>query len=318
MTSRVAPVAKRIGSLCAVLLVTSFIVFSAMYLAPGSPESFLVRGNSVTAETLQAIRDQYHLDEPFLTQYFLWLGGLVRGDMGVSIQFRQPVSGLVASRIPTTAALVAYAAVLILVIGILAGVLAAVKRGPTDASLVIASTVAMATPSFVVAMGLTSVFAVTLGWFPAFGAGNGLGDRLWHLTLPAIALAFSSVALVLRTTRTSLIASLAKEYVETARVRGLSPSRVIWAQAFRGAVVPVVTLAGLVISGLLVTTTIVETAFGLNGIGSLLVQAVNVKDFPVVQAVILLIVAVFAIANTLVDLFYPVLEPRARSAGSAR
>jgi peptide/nickel transport system permease protein len=318
MTNRAVPVAKRIGSLFAVLFATSFIVFSAMYLAPGSPESFLVRGNSVTAETLQAIRDQYNLDEPFLTQYFLWLGGLVRGDMGLSIQFRQPVSALVASRIPTTAALVAYAAVLILVVGVLAGVLAAVKRGATDGSLIVLSTVAMATPSFVVAMALTSVFAVTLGWFPAFGAGTGVVDRLWHLTPPAVALAFSSVALVLRTTRTSLIGTLSKEYVETARVRGFSTSRVIWAQAFRGAIVPVVTLAGLVISGLLVTTTIVETVFGLNGIGSLLVQAVNVKDFPVVQAVILLIVAVFAISNTIVDLFYPLLEPRARGVGSSR
>ncbi len=318
MTSWGVPVAKRIGSLLTVLFATSFIVFSAMYLAPGSPESFLVRGNSVTAETLQAIRDQYHLDEPFMAQYFLWLGGLLRGDMGLSIQFRQPVSALVASRIPTTATLVSYAALLILVLGVLAGVLAAVKRGATDGALIVVSTVAMATPSFVVAMALTSFFAVTLGWFPAFGAGNGLGDRIWHLTLPAVALAFSSVALVLRTTRTSLISTLGKEYVETARVRGFSSSRVIWAQAFRGAIVPVVTLAGLVISGLLVTTTIVETVFGLNGIGSLLVQAVNVKDFPVVQAVILLIVAVFAISNAIVDLLYPVLDPRARGAGAAR
>jgi len=318
MTAWLMPLTRRLGSVVLVLLATSFIVFGAMYLAPGSPESFLVRGNSVTAETLKAIRDQYHLDQPFLIQYLLWLGGVLRGDFGLSIQFRQPVSDLIASRVPTTALLVAYASVLILVVGVLAGVLAAVKRGAVDSAAIVASTVAMATPSFVVAMALTSLFAVTLGWFPAFGAGTGFASRLWHLTLPAVALALSSTALVLRTTRTSLITALAKEYVETARARGFSSSRVIWGQAFRGGIVPVVTLAGLVISGLLVTTTIVETVFGLNGIGSLLVQAVNVKDFPVVQAVVLIIVAVFVASNIVVDLLYPLLEPRARSNGGAR
>lgn len=304
---------SRVGSLLLVLFVTSFIVFAGMYLAPGSAESFLARGNNVTAETLAALRAQYHLDDPFLVQYFRWVGGVVQGDFGQSLQFRQPVSELLASRLPTTLWLVAYSAILILGCGVLLGVLAAVKRGGIDAAAVIMSTVSMAAPSFVVAMALTSLFAVTLGIFPAFGpGGDGFFDRLWHLTLPAIALALSSTALVMRTTRTSMIATLNKEYVETARVRGFSPQRVIWRHAFRGAIVPVVTLTGLVISGLLVTTTIVETIFGLNGIGSLLVQAVNVKDMPVVQAIVLVIVTVFVLSNLVVDLLYPKLEPRAR------
>lgn len=303
---------KRLGSLALVLLVTSFVVFAGMYLAPGSPESFLARGNNVTAETLAAIRAQYHLDDPFFVQYARWIGGVLHGDFGQSLQFRQPVSDLLASRLPTTLWLIVYAAVLIIGSGVLLGVLAAVKRGGVDTTAIILSTIGMAAPSFVVAMALTSLFAVTLGVFPAFGPGSsGFLDRLWHLTLPAIALALSSSALVLRTTRTSMIASLDKEYVETARVRGFSGKRVIWGHAFRGAIVPVVTLAGLVISGLLVTTTVIETVFGLNGIGSLLVQAVNVKDFPVVQAIVLIIVSVFVLSNLIVDLIYPKLEPRA-------
>ncbi|MBC9936535.1 MULTISPECIES: ABC transporter permease [unclassified Leucobacter] len=306
-------VLSRIGSLLLVLFVTSFIVFAGMHLAPGSTESFLARGNNVTAETLAALRAQYHLDDPFLVQYFRWVGGVTQGDFGQSLQFRQPVADLLASRLPTTLWLVAYSAILILGGGVLLGVLAAVKRGGIDATAVIMSTVSMAAPSFVVAMALTSLFAVTLGIFPAFGpGGDGVLDRIWHLTLPAIALALSSTALVMRTTRTSMIATLNKEYVETARVRGFGPQRVIWRHAFRGAIVPVVTLTGLVISGLLVTTTIVETIFGLNGIGSLLVQAVNVKDMPVVQAIVLVIVTVFVLSNLIVDLLYPKLEPRAR------
>lgn len=318
MKSFALMLASRIGSLALVLFVASFAVFAGMYLTPGSPESFLARGNNVTAETLAALRAQYHLDDPFLTQYFRWIGGVLQGDFGLSLQFRQPVGELLASRLPTTLSLIVFAGVLIIGSGVLLGVLAAVKRGPIDATAVIASTVGMAAPSFVVAMALTSLFAVTLGVFPAFGpGGDGLLDRIWHLTLPAVALALSSSALVLRTTRTSMIAALDKEYVETARVRGFSTQRVIWKHAFRGAVVPVITLAGLVISGLLVTTTVVETVFGLNGIGSLLVQAVNVKDFPVVQAIVLVIVAVFALSNLVVDLVYPKLEPRARLRANA-
>ncbi|QBE50069.1 ABC transporter permease [Leucobacter triazinivorans] len=319
MNAVLLTVLKRVGSLLLVLFVTSFTVFAGMYLAPGSPETFLARGNNVTAETLAALREQYHLDDPFLVQYLRWVGGVFQGDFGQSLQFHQPVSDLLASRLPTTLSLVVYAAVLILGTGVLLGVLAAVKRGPVDSVAIILSTLGMATPAFVVAMALTSLFAVTLGIFPAFGpGGDDPGDRIWHLTLPAIALALSSCALVFRTTRTSMIATLDKEYVETARVRGFGSQRVIWAHAFRGGIVPVVTLAGLVISGLLVTTTIVETVFGLNGIGSLLVQAVNVKDFPVVQAIVLVIVTVFVLSNLVVDLLYPVLEPRARQKAGAR
>lgn len=314
----VSTILKRVGSLALVLLVTSFAVFGGMYLAPGSPETFLARGNNVTAETLASLRAQYHLDDPFFVQYARWVGGVLQGDFGQSLQFHQPVGDLLASRLPTTLALVVYAAILILGIGVLLGVLAAVKRGPVDAIAIVLSTVGMATPAFVVAMALTSLFAVTLGIFPAFGPGDGFADTVWHLTLPAIALALSSIALVFRTTRTSMIGTLDKEYVETARVRGFGSQRVIWAHAFRGGIVPVITLAGLVVSGLLVTTTIVETVFGLNGIGSLLVQAVNVKDFPVVQAIVLVIVAVFVVSNLIVDLLYPLLEPRARQKAATR
>ncbi|MFI6283401.1 ABC transporter permease [Streptomyces sp. NPDC051018] len=304
--------AKRLLALVLLMLATSFIVFSAMYLAPGSPESFLARGNSVTADTLQAIRDQYRLDDPFFERYLAWLGGIVTGDFGQSLQFRQPVGDLIASRLTTTGFLVAYSFVLILASGIVIGVIAAVKRGKADSAAIIATTVAMGTPAFVMAIGLTSLFAVTLGWFPAFGAGEGFLGRLRHLTLPAVALALSSAALVARATRSSMLAELGREYVETARVRGIPERRIIWRHAFRNALVPVVTLAGLVVSGLLVTTTLVETAFGLNGMGSLLVQSVNSKDFPVTQAIVLIIVGVFALCNLLVDLIYPLVDPRVR------
>jgi peptide/nickel transport system permease protein len=164
-----------------------------------------------------------------------------------------------------------------------------------------------------VAMALTAFFAVKLGWFPAFGDGAGVLGSLWHLTLPAVSLALSSCGLVARATRSSMLTELSREYVDTARVRGLSERRIVWGHAFPNAMPPVITLAGLVLAGLLVTTTLVETAFGLNGVGSLLVQSVETKDFPVVQAIVLIVVAVFAVTNLVVDLIQPVINPQLKA-----
>lgn len=302
----------RLVTLVLICLAASFLVFLSLHLAPGSPENFLVRGNSVTQETLDAVRAQYNLDDPFLVQYANWLGNAVQGDFGRSLQFRQSVSGLIESRLPTTLFLVAYAALLIFVAGIALGVLAAVKRGTVNSIVLVLTSIGTATPAFVAAIFLVTIFSVKLGWFPAFGNGSGFLNRIWHLTLPAIALAISSVALVARATRSAMDAELRSEYVETARARGVPERAVIWRHAFRNALGPIATLAGMLVASLLVITTLVETVFGLSGVGSLLVQAVNAKDFPVVQAGILLIVAAFVVTNAIVDIAYPWIDPRVR------
>ncbi|ADB54111.1 ABC transporter permease [Conexibacter woesei] len=302
----------RLATLVLICLAASFLVFLSLHLAPGSPENFLVRGNSVTAETLRAVRAQYSLDDPFIVQYWNWLTNAVQGDFGRSLQFRQSVSGLIESRLPTTLFLVGYAALLIFVVGIGLGVLAAVKRGTVNSIVLVVTSIGTATPAFVAAIFLVTIFSVKLGWFPAFGNGSGFLDRVWHLTLPAIALAISSVALVARATRSAMESELNAEYVETARARGVPERAVIWRHAFRNALGPIATLAGLLVSSLLVITTLVETVFGLSGVGSLLVQAVNAKDFPVVQAGVLLIVGAFVVTNAIVDIAYPWIDPRVR------
>lgn len=302
----------RLVTLVGICLAASFLVFLSLHLAPGSPENFLVRGNSVTADTLRAVRAQYSLDDPFIVQYWHWLTNAVQGDFGRSLQFRQSVSGLIESRLPTTLFLVGYAALLIFVVGIGLGVLAAVKRGAVNSIVLVVTSIGTATPAFVAAIFLVTIFSVKLGWFPAFGNGSGFLDRVWHLTLPAIALAISSVALVARATRSAMESELNAEYVETARARGVPERAVIWRHAFRNALGPIATLAGLLVSSLLVITTLVETVFGLSGVGSLLVQAVNAKDFPVVQAGVLLIVGAFVVTNAIVDIAYPWIDPRVR------
>ncbi len=301
----------RLLGLAAVLLVTSFLVFSAVHLAPGDPVSFLLKGHPATPEARAAIAAQYHLDRPFLVQYLTWLGNVLHGDFGRSVQFRQDVGPLIGSRLPGTALLIGYAAVLVCVGGVLTGVLAALRPGLVDRAVMIGTGVATATPPFVSAIALVSLFAVQLGWFPGPGStGTGLGGRLYHLTLPAVALAVTLAGLLARVTRSAMLEQLAREHVEVARSRGVPERTVIRRHVLRGALGPIVTVGGTTLAGLLVSTSIVESAFNVTGVGQLLVQSVTAKDFPVVQAVTLLTVLGFVLVNLAVDLLGPLIDPR--------
>ncbi|MER5623312.1 ABC transporter permease [Streptosporangium sp. NPDC002544] len=301
---------RRITGIIATLLITSFLVFGSVHLAPGDPASFLLGGRSASPAAVAAIKEQYHLNDPFLIQYTKWISGVVTGDFGKSVQFRQDVGGLITARLPTTLWLIGYAGLLILIGGLAFGALAALRRGIVDRMVLIGTGVATATPSFVAAIGLISLFSVQLGWFPAFGNGSGFGDRISHLTLPAAALALTFVGLLARVTRTSMLEELGREHVEVARSRGVPGSDVVRRHVLRNALGPITTVAGTIVAGLLVATSIVETAFGLSGVGQLLVSSVTVKDFPVVQAVSLLVVLAFVSANLVVDLVHPLIDPR--------
>jgi len=303
-------VARRLAALVVTLLVASFLIYGSLYLAPGDPAAQLAGGRAAP-EMLEQIRERYQLDDPFLTRYWSWFTGILHGDLGQSFVYRQSVSSLLAPRVGNTVFLVLYASVLILGVGVVLGVSAALRR--RLGSVVTAGTaIGMGTPAFVAAIVLITVFSVGLGWFPVFGAGSGFADRLWHLTLPAVALAFSWVAYVTQITRASVREELGREHVETARSRGIPWPHIVRRHVFRNALIPITTVAGLTIAGLIAGAVVVESAFGLNGLGSFLVQAASQKDFAVVQAISLLLVATFVIANAVVDLVNSILDPRLR------
>jgi peptide/nickel transport system permease protein len=309
---------SRVAGMVVTLAVTSFVIFMALYAAPGDPESFLFQGRSPSPATLQAVRVQYHLDQPVLQQFWLWVTDVLRGDLGRSIQFRQDVGALIASRLPTTLLLVAFATLLMLVFGLLLGVLSALRPGPIDKTVLLGSTVAVATPTFVAAVVLIGLFAVRLGWFPTFGNGSGLLDRLHHLVLPALALSAALIGLLGRVTRAAMLVELDRDHVAVARARGIPERLVVRRHALKGALPAVLTLSGTVVAGLFVGSAVIETAFGLSGVGQLLVQSVSTKDFPVVQAICLLLVAAFVVTNLLVDLALPWIDPRVRVNGGPR
>ncbi len=302
--------ARRVAEMAATLLAASFVVFGAMYLAPGSPASFLLTGRSASPEAVAAINAQYHLDDPFAVRYLRWLGDMAQGDFGRSLTYRTDVSRLIADRLPTTLLLIAMALTVVVAVGLLLGRIAAVRGGATDAAVLISTAIAVGTPSFVAAVLLQGLFAVKLGWFPSSGAGDGFLDTLWHLTLPAVALALYLIGMLARVTRSAMLDALGAEHVTVARSRGVPERHVIRRHVLRNALGTVLTTGGLIVSTLLVCTILVETAFSIGGIGQLLELATSTKDFPTVQAISLIIVALFMTVNLVVDLLLPVVDPR--------
>ncbi|MGW4661791.1 ABC transporter permease [Streptosporangium sandarakinum] len=310
-------VIRRLGALAVILLFSSFVIYGAMYLAPGTPESFLVQGRTVSPEVLASIRAQYGLDDPFLLRYWHWLTGVLTGDLGESLTTRQDVASLLASRIPTTVWLTAYAALLIVVFGVVAGVVAGLRGGLLDTAVLLGSSVGFAVPTFFAALLLMSVFSVTLGWFPVFGAGSGFSDRILHLTLPAVALALPAAAVVARITRTAVVEERDTEHVSVALARGVPWRTVARRHIVRNAMLPVTTIVGVNIAALVAGATVVEHAFTLDGVGALLINAVQQKDFAVVQAVALVLVAVFGVVNLVIDVLYAVIDPRVQLGGES-
>jgi peptide/nickel transport system permease protein len=306
---------RRLVMLAASLLIASFLIFAALYLAPGSPLAALSGGRSLPASSIRVLEARYHLNDPFPVQYWDWLRGALHGDLGVSIVLRENVSTLIASRIWTTTGLVLYAAVLILVLGIGMGIVAGLRPGLLDTSTVVLTAVAAAIPAFVAAILLILAFAVQLGWFPVLGNGTGFLGNVRHFTLPAVALAFSSLAVVARVTRAAMREEQGRDHVQTAISRGIPARQVIWRHVLRNAAIPITTIAGVTVASLIALAAVVEVAFGLNGLGAYLVAAAQDKDLAVVQGISLVLVTAFVVVNLVVDLLYAVLDPRV-SAGS--
>ncbi|WP_079053824.1 ABC transporter permease [Streptomyces graminilatus] len=309
-------IARSVLGAAATVLAASFLIYAALSLTPGDPVDQIV-GQRATPEQRAAARAQLGLDEPLPVRYVHWVTDAVQGDLGRSITYRQDVTGLVEPRIATTLTLVALAAVIIVVFGIALGAFG----GMSDRWRPVVSAfvgVGLSVPAFVSATVLIGVFAVKLGWFPTFGAGDGFVDRLHHLLLPAIALSLGWTAYVAQMTTAAVREQAGKDHVTTAVGRGLGRGLVFRRHILRNAALPVMTASGLTVAGLVAGSVIVETAFSVDGIGSLLMKSVTNKDYPVVMAISMLIVVIFVVVTTLLDLAQTVLDPRTRTTGGRK
>lgn len=313
MTGIAQYVGRRLVAAVLVLLTVSFAVFALLTLSPGSPEQILLGDRRASPEALAAIREQHHLDDPFLVQYGRWLVDAVQLNFGTSVRSSVPVLNEIGERFPITAQLALYATLILVVIAVPAGMIAGARRNSgIDRVVTLGGVVGVSAPVFVTGIVLLYVFGVALGWFPLYGAGDGLAERVSHLTLPAVALASTQVAFVARQTRAAALTVFEQDYTTFARARGL-PRRTIWlGYALRNSALPVVTSVGLVVASSLTGAILVETTFSLPGLGALMIEAVNGKDIPVVQALSLLAAVVFVGVNLVADGVCLALDPRLR------
>lgn len=299
-----------------VLALVAVIVFSLLFLAPGDPAAVLA-GDQAGPEDIARIRASLGLDQPFLTQFTLWIGGVLQGDLGNSVFSGRPVLDLIVQRLEPTLALTVLALVLTVLIALPMGVFAAWRAGSAiDRVTMGFAVLGFSVPVFVLGYLLIAAFSVTAGAFPIQGyrpLGQGIGPFLHHLALPAIALALVNSALVARTTRAAMLEILGQDYIRTAHAKGLAPRQVLIGHALPNAAIPIVTILGISLASLIGGVVVTETVFNIPGIGRLTVDAILRRDYPVIQGVILLSSAVYVLINLLVDLSYGWFDPRIRA-----
>lgn len=306
---------KRIFALVPVLLLVSIFVFLLLRLTPGDPAAILA-GDAATTEQLERIREAMGLNEPILTQYFTWMGKILQGDLGVSLISGVPVLDMVSQRIGPTISIAVLTIIIAVMVAIPMGVVAAWRhRSWIDYLVMSFSVLGFSVPVFLVGYVLLLIFSVNLGWLPVQGfkpISSGLGGFMERAILPALTLASIYIALIARMTRAAMLDVLGEDYIRTARAKGVSDRRLLFVHALKNAAVPVVTIVGtgfaLLISGVVVT----ESIFNIPGIGRLTVDAVLARDYPVIQAMILLTSALYVFVNLLIDLSYTLFDPRIR------
>mgnify|MGYP001043689847 CR=1 FL=1 len=305
----------RIAALIPTVLLASFIAFVLVQLAPGDASTILA-GENATAERIEEIRRRLGFDRSLIEQYWTWLSHAARGDLGASVISQESIAAAIGRTLPITLHLVVGALMVAVTLGVIAGV-ASARRADTAIDAVIASfsSAGAAMPSFWLGLVLVSIFALRLDWLPATGFVSLAADpasALRHLVLPSIALGAVGAAEIARQLRGVLIEILASDHVRTLRAKGLAERRVVWVHALRGAAVPLLTIIGLQVSRLLGATVVVEAVFGIQGVGTLVVDAANNRDYYVVQGVVVVMAAIVILINFAVDVCYRISDPRIR------
>ncbi len=308
-------IARRLLATIPVMGVVAIAVFALLHATPGDP-AVIIAGDYATGEDIARIRAKLGLDQPFLTQVGLWVGRIVRGDLGTSIFSGLPVTTLIGQRVGTTAWLTLFAMLISVGIGVPLGVLAAWRKGAwIDRLVMIFAVSGFSIPTFWLGFILVYVFAISVGWLPVQGyipITAGFWPFLSHLILPALTLSAVYMALIARMTRASMLGVLGEDYIRTAFAKGVAPRGVLIRHALKNASLPVVTIIGIGFALLIGGAVVTESVFALPGLGRLTVDAIIRRDYPVIQGVILIVSGVYVLINLVVDVLYVVLDPRIR------
>jgi peptide/nickel transport system permease protein len=308
-------VLRRLLATLPVMVVVAVFVFLMLRLTPSDP-AVIIAGDNATAEQVALIRQRLGLDQPIVTQFFIWAGKLLAGDLGESFFFKKQVAELIAERIEPTLSLALLTMALAVLIAVPLGVFAAYKQGSWLDRLVMGfSVLGFSVPVFVIGYVLIYIFAIELNWFPVQGyqwIGQGLDGWLQRLILPAVTLSVIYVALIARITRTSVLEVMNEDYIRTARAKGQTELKVLVGHALANAAVPIATVIGLSIALLVGGVVVTESVYTIPGLGRLTVDAVLARDYPTIQAVILVFSFVYVLINLIVDLAYTIFDPRIR------
>ena len=300
------------------LLLASIVVFIGVRAIPGDP-ALAMAGEEADPETVAATRERLGLDKSIFVQYLSFIGNLFRGDFGNSLRTGAPVTDLIGATLPVTLWLATYAIVIAVIVGVLAGVIAERFHGRWPEWIAnIFAIVGLSVPNFWLGILAIMYLSVILGWFPASGYVPVLDNPitgLYYLTLPAIILGISLAAVIMRQTRASMIESMGSDYVRTARAKGLGRFRILFRYGLRNSLIVVMTIVGLQLGGLISGAVVTERIFGLPGFGKLTLDAVFTRDYPVIQAVVLVVTLAYILINLAVDVLYSVINPRIRVGG---
>ena len=306
---------RRLLATIPVMAIVAVLVFSMLRLTPGDPAS-IIAGASATAADVAGIREKLGLDRSIVAQFGIWVANLLSGDLGESFFFKKTVASLIADRIEPTLALATLTMILSIAVAVPLGVLAAYRQGTwVDRVVMGLSVLGFSVPVFVIGYGLIYVFAIELAWLPVQGyqrLSEGFWGFLQRLVLPSVTLSVIYVALIARITRTSVLEVLGEDYIRTARSKGLPNATVLMRHALRNAAVPIVTVIGIGVALLIGGVVVTESVYSIPGLGRLTVDAVLARDYPTVQAVILLFSLVYVLLNLVVDVAYTFLDPRIR------
>lgn len=303
---------KRLLHAVPVFIGISLVVFSLIHLIPGDP-AIAVLGEQATDEEVNALREEWHLNDPLWQQFGIWLLNILQGDLGRSLHTNQPVSEIIASRLPATAILSGIAIVVSLMIAIPIGIISALKRNSwIDHIARVIAMLGVSIPNFWLGIVFIIIFAVHLGWLPPGGYhfSKGFWAGMEGMILPAVALGAAYAAITTRMMRSSMLEVLRQEYIETARAKGLTEPRVIRLHAVKNAIIPTITVIGMQIGYLLSGAVLTETIFFMPGVGRELITALSKRDFPIIQGLILFFATVFVVTSIIVDLSYAFFNPK--------
>ncbi len=302
-----------------ILLAASVLIFAMSHISQIDPVAVILGGKQTSTETIAALREKFHLNDSLPQQYITWITGMLRGDFGLDFKYQQPVWDLIVGRLPVTLSLTVFSSVLAMIIAIPLGVYSGVKSNTgLDRGASLFSLLTMACPPFfisVLAIYIVSNVAPGISFTGTFHTIGQMIDRLW---LPCLCLALGMIALAQRIIRSSMIDEMKSPHIQMAQAKGLPQKTVVWKHAFKNALVPLITVCGIQIGSMLVGSVLVESVFSLAGLGGLLVSAVQTSNYPVTQAITMLMVFIFLLISTVTDILYAVIDPRIRTGKGGR